>query len=351
MYRPIFPLCLLFTHILICYSCQPAPSDTPLFEGQDLNLEKRLETIAIGSCNRQDEPQAIWDAIRKENPDLWIWLGDNIYGDTENMDVMLAKYQRQKGEAAYRRFRKEVPVIGIWDDHDYGVNDGGKEYPQKEASSSLLLDFLDVPKEAEVRKREGVYQSYTFGPEGEEIKIILLDTRYFRDPLEPQSMAGPRYYPNPEGDILGEAQWRWLEQELTNSDAQIHLIGTSIQLIPEEQFFEKWANFPAARDRFFRLLEKTKPSRPVLISGDRHISELSRIELPALETPLYELTSSGMTHTWGSAGEEPNRYRVGELIISKAFGLIRIDWSGAEPSLRVLVKKDNGQELLSRELN
>jgi alkaline phosphatase D len=263
------------------------------------------------------------------------------------MDVMLAKYQRQKSGGAYSRFRQEVPVIGIWDDHDYGVNDGGKEYPQKEASSALLMDFLDVPRDAEVRERAGVYQSYSFGPEGEQIKIILLDTRYFRDPLEKQSMTGPRYYPNPQGDILGEVQWEWLERELTQSSAQIHLIGTSIQLIAEEQFFEKWANFPTARDRFFRLLEKTKPSRPILISGDRHISELSRIQLPGLERPLYELTSSGMTHTWSSAGAEPNRYRVGDLIIAKAFGLIQIDWSGAEPSLSVRVHRDTGEELLN----
>lgn len=326
------------------------PSSPSLLVGQNLDTSQVLQTIALGSCNRQDEPQPMWANVLQQDPDLWIWLGDNIYGDTEDMSVMAAKYRQQKFSEEYIALRDSVPVIGIWDDHDYGVNDGGKEYPQRDSSKSLMLDFLDVPADAPVRQRPGAYQAYTFGPEGQRTKIILLDTRYFRDGLERSPEKGRRYLPNEDGDILGEAQWIWLEEQLTNSEAQVHIIVSSIQLLSAEHGYEKWANFPTARQRFFALLQKTKPAKTVLLSGDRHISELSRMELEGLGYPLYELTSSGMTHTWSSVGEEPNQYRVSDLIAKLAYGLIRIDWSTEEPTLTLEVNGLEGANYLTREL-
>ncbi|MDX1667386.1 MAG: alkaline phosphatase D family protein, partial [Saprospiraceae bacterium] len=199
-------------------------------------------------------------------------------------------------------------------------------------------DFLDVPDSALVREREGAYQAYTFGPAGKRVKILLLDERYFRDELKPNPGGDSRYLPNSHGDVLGEAQWAWLERELRKNEAQIHIIAGGIQVIAEEQGFEKWANFPSARRRFFKLLTETRPSHPILLSGDRHIAELSRITLDGLSAPLYELTASGMTHTWSSEWEEPNRYRVGEMVIARNYGLMYIDWSSGEPSVRIEVR-------------
>lgn len=306
-----------------------------LYVGQDLPLDSTLTTIAIGSCNRQDLPQEMWPFILKKEPQLWIWLGDNIYGDSEDMQVMIDKYQKQKFSNAYRSFREQVPVLGIWDDHDYGVNDGGKEYPKRDTSASLMMDFLDVDKDAEVRQRPGVYQSYTFGREGQKVKILLLDTRYFRDSLERTTGPNRRYLPNETGTILGEDQWFWLERELRNSDAQVHIIASSIQVISAEHRFEKWANFPQERQRLFDLIADTKPARPLLLSGDRHISELSMIRIDGWEKPVYDLTSSGMTHTWSLGGTEANAFRQSDLIAKLSYGLIRINWKGDEPLIRV----------------
>lgn len=292
----------------------------------------------------------MWANILKNDPDLWVWLGDNIYGDSEDMSVMADKYRLQKFGAEYTALRDSVPVIGIWDDHDYGVNDGGKEYPMRDSSRALMLDFLDVPAQAPVRHRQGAYQAYTFGPKGKRTKIILLDTRYFRDKLEKSTEPGKRYQPNESGTILGQAQWDWLEDQLSDSEAQVHIIGSSIQILSAEHGYEKWANFPAERDRFLALLQKTKPAKTVLLSGDRHISELSRIDLQGLDYPLYELTSSGMTHTWSSVGEEPNQYRVSDLIAKLAYGLIRIDWSAEEPTLTLEVNGLKGANYLTRKL-
>ncbi len=344
-------LIVSFALFLGCQTQPPAIPESNLWEDRPLDQNIQLKTIAVGSCNRQDLPQDIWKSILEKKPDLWIWLGDNIYGDTEDMEVLKSKYLIQKSAPEYRNLLQQTQVIGIWDDHDYGVNDGDKNYPFREASKMLMLDFLDVAESSPARTREGGYQSYTFGPEGKKVKILLLDARYFRDTLQETGIDdGNRYFPNETGDILGEAQWEWLENELTESDAQIHLIGSGIQMIPEEQFFEKWANFPTARKRLFDLINKTKPAFPLLLSGDRHIAELSKMPMDSLSQPIFELTASGMTHTWRNMMDESNRYRVGELVVSKNYGLIQIDWTSNTPSVFVQVLNPENQPLLTEKI-
>ena len=309
------------------------------FAVQDLKMDKPLTSIAFGSCNNQKKDQGYWANIASENPDLWIWSGDIVYADTEDMRVKADEYQKQKVNRNYQKFLAQVPVLGIYDDHDYGENDACKTYPQRQASRDLLLDFLDVPKDQPVRKREGAYQSYTVGPEGQRVKILILDTRYFRDELQANpEKGGQRYLQNKQGDVLGYDQWKWLERELTDSKANVHIIVTSIQLIPEEHYFEKWSNFPAARHKFLKLLSKANPSAPILISGDRHIAEISMIEIPDLDFPLYEVTSSGLTHARTEKKEEPNKYRVGDLMPKLNYGVLKIDWSAEVPRLTAEIK-------------
>lgn len=304
-----------------------------------------LQTIAFGSCNNQEKPQPMWQFVVQTNPDLWIWLGDNIYGDSGDERVMGRKYAKQKNNPEYVKLRHQCEVIGTWDDHDYGLNDGGKEWKGKEVSKRAFHNFFGRAISDPIRKRPGVYDSYTYGEGAQKVKVILLDTRYFRDSLEVRGIARKKFcIPNIDGDILGEAQWQWLEKELSNSDAAINILGTSIQCIPDQHHFEKWANFPQARLRLFNLIKKTQPAKLVLLSGDRHIAEVSRFDLEGLDYPLYEITSSGITHTWSTEREEENPYRLGDLIIKRNFALLRINWEGENP--RVLAEvRGLGNEL------
>ncbi len=337
--------CFWIVMMLLVTSCkQPeaiksgANADaTTLYEGQDFEWELPLTTVALGSCNRQDLEQPMWPFIVGQEPQLWIWLGDNIYGDSKDMAVLRNKYLKQKAHPGYRQLRENTMIIGTWDDHDFGINDGGKEFSKKAESRDLMLDFLDVPQDAEVRKREGAYQAFIFGPPGQRVKVLLLDARYFRDKLK-RGAGGKKYAPNPEGDVLGEEQWSWLEQELTDSPAQIHLIGSGIQIIPEEHGFEKWANLPTARQRLFELLKKTNPANTIFLSGDRHIAEISKIQIDGMSGAVYEITSSGLTHSYESVGDEPNRHRVGNIIGQKNFGLLKIDWSKEKPGIVIEVR-------------
>jgi len=123
-----------------------------------------------------------------------------------------------------------------------------------------------VPEDAAVHGHEGSYQSYLVGEGEQSLKIILLDSRYFRDGFAEATVEGHRYGQNPTGDVLGEAQWAWLEAELTDSPAAAHLIASSIQVLPQEHAYEKWDNFPAARKRLLALLATKKPNMPLLLT-------------------------------------------------------------------------------------
>lgn len=312
---------------------------TVLF-GQDLTIDKRLQTIAIGSCNRQEAPQTYWKTIADTRPDLWVWLGDNIYGDTDDMDILKSKYDKQKNNQYYQSLIKDTPVVGTWDDHDFGKNDAGEEYPYKIASRDLMFDFLDVPKSSPAWNREGGYQSYVFGTGKQKVKILLLDARYFRGEL---NRVDGVYQKNMNGSVLGETQWQWLERELTNSDAAIHILASGIQFIADEHRFEKWDNFPKERQRMIDLIAKTKPKNAFFLSGDRHISEIASIEIPGYGQ-FYDFTSSGLTHSYESS-KEVNSHRMGKLVTTKSFGLIKIDWTNNKPKVSLEMRAISGKLL------
>lgn len=303
--------------------------DEEAYKPKAIDTTQGLAVIGFGSCNKISMPQ-LWADVNANNPNIWVWLGDIIYADTSDMKALSAHYKRLKTNPEYKKMRTRSQVIGVYDDHDYGINDGCKDYPMKRGAKKCLMDFLDVPMNSPLRKREGAYQSYTFGSGSQRIKIIVMDTRYFRDPLVPDPTKQRRYIPNLEGDMLGEAQWKWLEKELRNSQANLTILCSSVQVIADDHGHEKWGNFPNQRKRLLSLISQTKPKNLLILSGDRHMTEVSKMEMPGLSYPLYDFTSSGMTHI-RSGLSETNKYRVGELIIKKNFGILKIHWVNDKP--------------------
>ncbi len=298
-------------------------------------------TIAFGSCNNQVLENKLWPDIKKNNPDVWIWGGDIIYSDTEDMNFMELNYNKQKSDTAYFNFIKNVDVLATWDDHDYGLNDGGIEYAQKATSQKLFLDFLNVPIDDNRRQQEGIYFSKDYTINNRSIKIILLDTRYFRTQLTEDTLTSKRYQPNVygEGTILGEKQWKWLENELKNSKATFNIIVSSIQVLSAEHGFESWGNIPHEVDQFENLLVSTKAKNVIILSGDRHISEISKKEIEGLNYPLIDFTSSGMTHSYTSFKNEPNKFRIVDVVSEKNFGILRFDFNSN--SVKMEIKGEN----------
>ena len=326
-----------------------------------------LQRIAFGSCAKQDKPQPIWDAVLETKPQLFIFLGDNIYGDTEDMALLKQKWDLLDAQPGYQRLKQTCPVIGTWDDHDYGANDAGFEYPKRRESQQIFLDFLGVPKESPRRRQEGVYDAPVFGPAGRRVQVILLDARYHRSPLIKGFQAGEpgdgyrgNYVPNedPAATVLGETQWKWLEQQL-KAPAELRLICSGAQILPTEHGSESWGNFPLERKKLFQLVRDTKAKGVVLLSGDRHLAEIMR--LPADEFgvgyPITEVTSSSLNAPSGNmtkAGvrfaNEINRYRVGLTYFDVNFGAIEIDWSSPIPVVRAQVRDEKGGVVLQQRL-
>lgn len=311
--------------------------DIDAFKPKPIDTLVAPSVIAFGSCNKLDKPQNMWGDIAANNPGLWIWLGDIIYADTTNMKVLAAEYKQLKNGPDYKKLRAKAQIIGVYDDHDYGANDAGKGYPMKKPSKKCLMDFLDVPLNSPVRKRDGAYNSYTFGTGAQTIKVIVMDTRYFRDTLLTDPTKQKRYQANTSGDILGEAQWKWLEHELKTSKANLNILCSSIQVLADDHGYEKWGNFPNSRKRLLGLIATAKPKNLIILSGDRHMAEVSKMDLQGLPYPLYDFTSSGLTHI-RSGNSEPNRFRVGDMIVKKNFGLLKIRWEGEHPVVTMQVR-------------
>lgn len=327
---------ILFLLALLLTNCKSTNIST--------KTKKAPIKIAFGSCSKSDVEQPLWEDIIADEPDIWIWLGDNIYGDTEDMTELRRKYQQQKAKAGYQKLLAKSTILGVWDDHDYGANDAGKEYPKKVESQRELLDFLDASDYDERRERPGIYYSQEFRKKGLVVKIILLDTRYFRDPLLKE---GKDNVPDPTGEILGAAQWAWLEQELKNSQADVHIIASSIQVIPVEHTWEKWANFPTERTRLFNLIKNLEVKMPIFISGDRHSAEISKIDWEG--TRIFDITSSSLTHTRSNRNgqEELNQYRIGEMIYDdENYGLISISQNEGV-QVDVEIKTEENEVLLA----
>jgi len=285
-------------------------------------------TIAFGSCNNQVLENELWKAIELNNPSVWIWGGDIIYSDTEDMLFMQQNYLKQKNNFEYANFSKTVDVLATWDDHDYGLNDGGTEYRQKDVAQKLFLDFLDVPKNDERRSQKGIYHSKDYQIGVNKIKVLILDTRYFRTSLTIDSLTNKRYQPNKfgEGTMLGETQWKWLEEELKNSKASYNIIVSSIQFLSSQHGFESWGNMPHEIEKLENMLKSTKAKNAILLSGDRHISEISKKDIDGLSYPLIDFTSSGMTHSYTSFKNEPNRFRIVDVVSEKSFGVLHFDF-------------------------
>lgn len=297
-----------------------------------------LFTVAFGSCNKLTLENLLWDDISAENPDLWIWGGDIVYADTEDISVIQGKYEALYTTKGYRRLRKKVPVIGTWDDHDYGLNDGGEANPIKRLSQQAFLDFMGVRQDHPRRMREGIYSAHEYEVPNGAIKVIVLDTRYFRTSLTPDKGTDTPYKPNAygEGTMLGEVQWRWLEEQLLHSQADFNVIVSSIQVLSDKHGFESWGNFPHERDRLIKLLGTSGAKGVLILSGDRHISEFSKTLPDGLDYPLIEFTSSGLTHVYSDFHGELNPYRVGQVVATQSFGLIQFDIQSREVIFRMI---------------
>lgn len=324
--------------LVSCKSKQAVVTDVVTNKVEDTDF-----TIAFGSCNKATIENKLWDDVLAQNPNVWIWGGDIIYADTDNMNKLRQMYAAQDEVPGYINVKNAMPVIGTWDDHDYGVNDGGVEFKAKKESQKEFLDFMGIPEDSPRRQREGVYASHDYTMPDGKVRVIVLDTRYFRTALtkNPENKRRNVAGVYGEGTVLGEQQWLWLENELQTSDADFNVIVSSIQVLSVEHGFETWGNFPHEIDKLKKVVATTKAKGVLLLSGDRHISEFTREAVAEVPYPLIDFTSSGLTHVYSGFSGEPNANRVGEVIYTENFGVITFNFTNKTAHMKLIGKEGN----------
>ncbi len=333
---------------------QPAPRAV----AADFTIPRAISRMAFGSCAKQSKPQPIWEAVLDAKPDVFVFLGDNCYGDSRELRVLERAYAELAAQPGFRRLRAQVPVIAIWDDHDYGEDDAGREYPLKAASQRLFCDFWGESAASVRRNRNGIYASYLIGPVGQRVQLLVPDLRFNRSPILRRDFGGLEYQawakqleargapvPGPyersssrDASMLGEDQWLWLENQF-RAPADVRILASSLQVIADFPGWEAWVNYSRDHARLLESIRRTRANGLVCISGDTHYGELSLLDVN-VPYPLWDLTSSGLTEVWHVT--PPNDLRVGKVLREQNFGVIEFDWRGGGAKLALQVRDRRG---------
>ncbi len=297
----------------------------------------------LGSCLDQSLEQSIWSVIQDERLDGFIFLGDNVYGDQPNGKLLKMKnaYEIQKNRLP-KWLMQDKEILAIWDDHDFGLNDGGEDYPYKEEAKKMFLNFWEVAENDPRNYREGLYFKKLKNIDGITIEIIALDTRYFRSKLNGKKNA---YEPNknPEATILGKSQWDWFKSSIANSTAKLIIILSSIQVLATDHSYEKWANFPLERSKLIKMLSEAAQDKTIIVvSGDRHRSGIYQNDF------FTEITASSLNKP-GSRFKESDPLLLGKTFPEINYGILNIQ--PATKKITVSIHDKKGKELNSKIIN
>jgi alkaline phosphatase D len=292
-------------------------------------------SVATGSCARfpEDPDQLIWRSVVAANPDLFIWLGDNIYADTGQPSAINGDYQRQRDVVSYQPVARQIPQIAIWDDHDSGLNNGAGNNTFKESAFKSFQNYWANPSYG-LDGTPGVFFDYSYGG----VDFFLLDGRYYRDSNNAPDVPGKT--------MLGAAQKAWLKDRLRASKAPFKIIATgSGWTVNKGPGGDSWASFLTERNEIFDFIRDERISGVLLLSGDTHIAELNAI--PWSEKggyDLYDLVSSPLAQDTS----DDSLARRPELRIRQAyfgstnFGWLQFDMRDKDPWLEFNVLNYRG---------
>lgn len=275
-------------------------------------------SFLTGSCSYFNEPvfdrpgtpygkdSSIFETMANEKAAFMLWLGDAWY--TREVDYYSSwglwyRASRDRALPVLQNFWKAMPHIAIWDDHDYGPNDIGKNYVLKETSRDIWTKYWCNPSYGE--NNRGTYSMVSWG----DADFFLTDNRWWRSADKMKDSVNG--FPNPEKEMLGQQQMEWLKNSLLYSNATFKIIVMGSQVLNPVSPFDKWWDFPAEYDELMNFLKEYKINGVVFLTGDRHHSEIIKVERPGTY-PLYDITVSPLTsgtHVFGNA-EKNNPYRV-----------------------------------------
>lgn len=293
--------------------------------------------VAFGSCCRIqfDADQPIWNAVRDLEPDLFFWLGDNIYGDSDQASALMDLYSRGRTVERLQPLIRSTPQFAIWDDHDFGYNDSDGRSPFKQTSLDVFKRVWANPSYGEA-DNPGVYFKQTYGG----VDFFFLDGRYYRDQTTKVDDANKT--------MLGARQKAWLKRELAASTTPFKVLvsGGGFSSAENEKGGDSWGVYLTERTEIFDFIRDRNISGVVCISGDSHMGELNCI--PRSEQggyDIYDMCSSPLAQMPANK----NTRQAPEVRIRDTWtrsvnvGLMRFDMAGQTPTLSYTLHNVQGE--------
>lgn len=303
---------------------QPVP-----FHTRTAPAKPRPIRIAFGSCARVqiDQQQPVFDAIAAMEPDLFLWLGDNIYADSDTEGAFNDNYARQRSVASLQPLLRSVPQLAVWDDHDFGYNDSDGKNPVKPMTRRLFDQWWANPASG-LPDTPGIFFKHSFGP----IDIFMLDGRYHRDP--------PAAPDSPSKTMLGAGQKAWLKRELAASKATFKILACGVGWSSAERGGDSWAMYLDERNEILDFIRDNKVTGCVGISGDVHMGEANCV--PWSEKggyDFYDLVSSGLAQLLSPKfiDQLPEVRLRAPWVGSANFGILDFTF-GADPKVEMTVR-------------
>lgn len=301
-------------------------------------------SFITGGCAYFNEPQydrpgkpyggdsSIFETMAREKAAFMLWTGDNWY--TREVDYysqwgLWYRAHHDRAQPVLQNLLKAMPQLATWDDHDYGPNDIGKSYILKEESRKVFMNYFCNPSYGE--NGQGIYTMQSWG----DVDIFMTDDRWFRS--EDKMADSVNGKPNPSKRMLGEQQMEWLKNSLLFSQATFKIIMIGSQVLNPLSPFEKLGQYPVEYNELMDFLKDNKISGVLFLSGDRHHSEVIKVDRPGTYS-LYDITVSPLTsgtHTFGGA-EKVNPYRVFGLDEKQNYA--RFSFSGKRGERKLLIE-------------
>ena len=317
-------------------------------------------SFLAGSCNYVNDPavdrpgkpyggdSSIFETMAKTGAAFHVWMGDNWY--TREVDFGSAwglnyRASHDRAQKVIQPFLAAMPQYGIWDDHDYGPDNSGKSFYLKNESREIFKNYMVNPSYGEEGK--GIYTKVSYS----DVDLFLTDDRYFRSEENiPDSVNG---LPSKDKHFFGPMQMEWLKNNLEFSKATFKIIVIGSQILNPLGRSENMQRYSAEYNELINFIKNQKINGVVFFSGDRHHSEIIKIENPNFY-PLYDVTLSSYTAGISKVnGEEKNSvYRVkGTLVEENNFGKISISGPKENRVMKIECIGTKGKELSSFVIN
>ena len=308
--------------------------------------------VALGSCTYINEPEfdrpgkgygsgySIFESINSKNPDIMLWGGDNVYlreADWDNKTGILHRYTHSRSIKEMQPLLAKTQNFAIWDDHDFGPNDSDRSFYNKNLTLEVFKDFwTNKSYGMNPEQNEGNYSTFNWG----DAQFFLLDDRFFKSPNDRKTGART---------ILGDKQFEWLIDALTYSNAPFKIIYIGGQVITTAARFENYATYPEEKERLLKEILDNNVKGVLFLSGDRHFSELSKLERNGTY-PLYDWTVSPLTSGIAdSYKEDKNTNKVkGSLFAVNNFGLISFSGNKENRQMKLSLFDKDGKELWNK---